>query len=98
MDAGAFKLNRDNIASILAWDSQGAWIVDEARYRFSVLSDGAVRRQHWQDANPPCETDEAEQITEWMAKQVETMTVGITEEDRDGVGGKAHTVATGSNA
>jgi hypothetical protein len=34
-----------------------------------LLSDGAVRRQ--QDANPPFETDEAEQITEWMAKQVE---------------------------
>jgi hypothetical protein len=69
VDAGAFKLNGDNIARILAWHPQGAWIADGARYGFSLLSDGAVRRQ--QDANPPFETDEAEQITEWMAKQVE---------------------------
>ena len=69
VDAEAFKLNGDNIAKILAWHPQGAWIADGARYGFSLLSDGAVRRQ--EDTNPPFDVGEAQQVTEWMAKQVE---------------------------
>ena len=69
VDAGAFTLNGDNIARILAWHPHGAWIADGARYGFSLMSDGAVRRQ--EDTNPPFDVGEAKQITEWMAKQVE---------------------------
>jgi hypothetical protein len=69
VDGVAFKLNGDNIARILAWHPQGAWIADGARYGFSLLSDGAVRRQ--EEANPHFDVGEAKQVTEWMAKQVE---------------------------
>lgn len=69
VNKSAFGLNGDNIARILAWHPQGAWIADGARYGFSLLSDGAVRRQ--EDGNPDFTAGEAQQVTEWMAKQVE---------------------------
>ncbi len=66
-EAGAFTLNGDNIvASILAWHPHGVWIANGARYGFSLMSDGAVRRQ--EDTTPPFDVGEAKKITEWLAK------------------------------
>ena len=68
VDRGAFKLDPDYIAKVLAWHPHGPWIADGARYGFSLMSDGAVRRQ--EEANPPFTEGEAQQVTDWMAKQV----------------------------
>jgi hypothetical protein len=80
VDRAAFKLEGDAIAETLAWHPQGAFIADGARYGFSLMSDGAVRRQ--EETNMHFEPEEARQVTEWMAKQVERgKTVPVSDEE-----------------
>ena len=80
VNSGSFKLDAEAIARILHWHPHAALIANGARFGFSLMSDGAVRRQEW--PNPRVTADEAAQVTAWIEKQkANGRTVEIPEEE-----------------
>ena len=76
----SFGLNADVIARIMHWHPQAALIANGARFGFSLMSDGAVRRQEYK--NPTVTEDEAAQVTAWIEKQkANGRTVAISDEE-----------------
>ena len=81
-----FGLNADVIAKVLHWHPQAALISNGARFGFSLMSDGAVRRQEW--SNPTLSEDEAAQVTAWIEKQkTNGRTVQIPDSELDELAG-----------
>ena len=63
-----FGLNGEAISRILHWHPHASLICNGALYGFSLMSDGAVRRQD--KGNTRLTAQEAEQITAWLEKQI----------------------------
>jgi hypothetical protein len=81
-----FGLDADAIARVLHWHPQAALISNGARFGFSLMSDGAVRRQEW--SNPKMSEDEAAQVTAWIEKQkANGRTVQIPDSELDELAG-----------
>ena len=79
-------LDADAIARVLHWHPQAALISNGARFGFSLMSDGAVRRQEW--SNPSMSEDEAAQVTAWIEKQkANGRTVQIPDSELDELAG-----------
>jgi hypothetical protein len=80
VNSDSFKLDAEAIARILHWHPHAALVANGARFGFSLMSDGAVRRQEW--PNPRVTADEAAQVTAWIEKQkANGHTVEIPEEE-----------------
>ena len=81
-----FSLNADAIAGLLHWHPQAALIANGARFGFSLMSDGAVRRQEW--PNPKMSEDDAAQVTAWIEKQKASgRTVQIPDDEIESLAG-----------